>query len=406
MERWFLLMIPYKVILSILSVLLIILVLNLGGNAFWVGLVGTLSTLGTMLGSLYFGKKTFQTFFKFKFFFYTFLGFTVFLLLLYLVQNLIFTLLLTFLIWFLQCSFFFGAYALISERKNKTKEAMGKLEKIGGFAWVGGTFVGFCLSSFFDLQTILFILFLISLISFLSLPIFLSKRIIDEMTQEFLKEVGVFEKNFERVFLRIPHLHTLISHPYHFKFIEIVPTKHLKFHLGFFFLFIAIGLLFSQYVNFMKTNGLSTNLIFLITLISSTLSAIFYEIAAHTKNEYDTFRKILFLRTFIFLLLAFCAFNLIPLFPTLITFEILIGITWAYLYINSYYFILKLARNEIGVKSFFENLGYILGSFLSGIIVLSFGFSINFLTASILIFLAFIYFSLLKHHSRFHVEKV
>ena len=405
MERWFWLMVPYKLILSILSVLLIILVLNLGGNAFWVGLVSVSSTLGTMLGSLYFGKRAFQTFFKFKFFFYTFLGFTICLLLLYLVQNLIFTLLLTFLIWFIQCSFFFGAYALISEKRDGVKKAMGKLEKIGGFAWVGGTFVGFCLSSFFNLPTILFILFLISLMSFLSLPIFLSKRIIDEVTKEFLKEVGSFEKRFGRI-LEIPHLHTLTSHPYHFKFIELLPPKHLKFHLGFFLLFIAIGLLFSQYVNFMKSKGLNTNLIFLITSISSTLSAIFYEIATHPRNEYDTFRKILFLRTFIFLLLALCAFNLTPLFPTLITFEILIGISWAYLYINSYYFILKLAKKEIGVKSFFENLGYILGSFLSGIIVLNLGFAFNFLAASILIFLAFIYFSLLKHHSRFRAEKV
>jgi len=401
-------MIPYKVILSILSILLVILVLELGGNAFWVGLVGTFSTLGTMLGSLYFGKKAFQTFFKFKFFFYTFLGFTIFLFLLYLVKNLILTLLLTFLIWFIQSSFFFGAYALISEKKYKAKETMGKLEKIGGFAWVGGIFVGFCLSSFFTLQTILFTLFLISLISFLLLPFFLSERIIDEITKEFLKEIGILEEFLTKfkIFLRIPHLHTLISHPYNFKFVEIVSSKHLKFHFGFFLVFIAIGLVFSQYVNFMKTSGLNTNLIFLITLISSILSAIFYEIAAHSKNEYDTFRKNLLLRTFIFLLLSLCAFNIIPLVPTLITFEIMIGITWAYLYINSYYLILKLAKHEIGFKSFFENLGYILGSFLSGIIVLNFGFHFNFLTASILIFLTFIYFSLLKYRSKLHVEKV
>jgi predicted MFS family arabinose efflux permease len=172
-----------------------------------------------------------------------------------------------------------------------------------------------------------------------------------------------------------------------------LPRKNILLHLTFLLFFISLGLVYSQVITLMKEKGITDSLVFGFSLVSSTLSAAFYSRAGNVRKVENTIIRMLILRSLMFLMLIISVFLFgISFMIFLFVFFLLDGYSWSYIVIPSNSLILRKLKKEIGINNFFRSLGYIIGSFISGILIFYSGFIMNFSIAIVILIISIFLF--------------
>jgi MFS family permease len=404
---WFKSIIPFKIVSAIFSTLVILVTISIGGNAREVSLVVTTLTIGSLLGSIFFGSIVFRTNKRISFFTLGFLGLIFSNFLLFFTKDFLLILIGAFSFSFLTSSIFFAAYALISDKYKNVNRAIGRFEEVGGWGYVIGLIIGFFITSFLGLEQIFFVLGIFSIASLFYVFWIFKRRILLKLAQTLLKDFGILtwvEKGVEFAIKgeemiaekTLTSLHHIVKGSFipSFHIIRVeLPRKNLLLHLTFLLFFISLGLVYSQVITLMKEKGITDSLVFGFSLISSTLSAAFYSKAGSVKKPENIITKMLVLRALMFLMLIISVFLFgISFMIFLFIFFFLDGYSWSYIVIPSNSLILRKLKKEIGINNFFRSLGYIIGSFLSGILIFYSGFIMNFSIAIVILIISIFLF--------------
>ena len=409
--RWFNSIVPFKIISAVASTLIVLLTISLGGTSREVSLVVSILTAGSLAGSIFFGSFVFKTEKKVNFFLLGFFGLVISSFLLFFAGDIILVLLGSFLFSFLTTATFFAALALISEKYKDINKMIGKFEEIGGWAWVCGLIFGFFITSLLGLKEIFLLLTIFSVVSFIYATWLLRERILYKLAQGILADFGLLtlvERGVEFVMKKqefmvekaLMGLHSIVKGSFvpSFQIVQAsLPKKNILLHLTFLLIFLSFGLVYSQTITLMKEKGLTDNLIFGFSVLASTMSALFYSRAGKVEDSNSMLKRNFCLRILMFLLLSFSVFlSGLPFMILLAIFFLLDGYSWSYIVILSNSLILRKSKTEMGINNFFRSLGYIIGSFFSGILIFHLGFSINFIVASIFLLTSILIFLKLK----------
>ncbi len=406
--RWLISIIPYKLVMAIMSTLIILYVIDVGGRAEEVSLTVATLTLGGLIGSLLWSYLINRAKNKLGFYLLGYLGLIFPSLILYFSQDFLLILISAFFFSFVTASTYFAGLFMISKTKKGMDKMIGRFEEVGGWAWVAGLVLGTLLTSFLNLRTIFLILGILSLLSILLIVPSLERKLLvkfkEKIKEEELGLLPMVERGVEFILKEeefvVHHFFRglgavvkgplSLTHP----IVKIgLPKTHIYFHLSFLLLFISFGLVSSQIINFQKQNGLSDSLVFMFSLLSSVVAAIFYSKASKTKNLEKTLKCMYALRGLMFLVVGIPFLLFYPfIYFLFFTFFLVDGFTWAHILILSNSNILRVAKGEIGLNNFFRSIGFIIGSFLAGIVVSSLGFFTNFLMASIIVFMVALIF--------------
>ncbi|HDM05921.1 MAG TPA: MFS transporter [Candidatus Aenigmarchaeota archaeon] len=395
--KWVNSIIPFKIVSAIFSPLIVLLTISLGGGASEVSFVFSSLTFGSLLGSLIWGNISFRTAHRRRIFILGFFGLTLSTFLLLFVKEIILIIFIAFIFSFLTTATLFAALAMIAHRYKKITKAIGNFEKVGGWAWVVGLIIGFFITSFLSAREILVFLFLISLISLFYVFYVFKRKFLEKFAEDMMKDFGLLtwvekgieiasrqERKLMRILTAFPHV-TRSAFPLISIIIPKFPRRHFLLHFTFFLLFLSFGLAFSQQITLIKEKGFTDNIVFLVSLISSIMAAIFYSKVYTVENLKDVLTKMFGIRIFMFILLTISvSLSDLPFLFISIIFSLLDGFSWAYIVILSNSMMIKISRTEVGINNFFRSIGYIVGSFISGVLVNEFGFATNFFLAVVL----------------------
>ncbi len=412
---WLYIIAPFKFLGALITTLSIILAVDLYRHI-GASIVFSLIMAGNMLASIIFGKYLFNS--KRKGFLIV-LGFvgTLFSTSIILKADSIELLSLAVFIYsLLSNSTYFASLSILSDLKKY--ELVGRIEEIGGWAWVLGLFFGAFAVKILGMQAVLQLLVIFSVLSLIYsiyiLDVIRAKIIkaeirkrrkkikIEESGLLILLEKGleIFEKEVDVVARKVSaSMHSIVRSPYMLPFTHMkvsLPKKNLDIHITFFALFLSFGIVFSQIVAFMKDKGIENSTIFIFSLVSSILSAMFYKKAV---NVYDI-RGFVGIRLLMLVVLVISILAHGYYFTILmLLFYLLNGYTWAYIVVSPNKMFIEHSKGDLGVNNFFKNLGYAIGGIFSGFIVESAGFLACFVVSFTIILLTYLF-------GRFTVDSV
>ncbi|MCD6402793.1 MAG: MFS transporter [Candidatus Aenigmarchaeota archaeon] len=398
-DRWMYAILPLKVSGAIFSYLIILYSLSLWRDAGVVGLIAFFMTLGNILGSLFWGSLAFKTSKRLRMFFVGFIGSLLsFLTILFFPQKSFFYFS-GFLFTFTTSASIFSSIAIIAEEPNM-EEKIGKFQSIGGWGWVAGLTLGTLLSLFLDSRVFLtFLVIFLGISSLFSVRLVLEKgieRFVDKLLLSFYLKRFTIRRTFEIRNLKYKLAKLFYGLPSYSlpKISWVLPkVEHIFYHASFFFLFVGFGLVFSQYATYIKHFEFSDSFVFLTSLISSTVSAIFY---SHVKaGRYPTLYSMIAFRILMFLMLIVSGMVSRSLMIVLfLVFSLLDGYTWAFLTVLSNVLTIRLSKLEIGINSFFQFFGYAVGSLMSGWLIGLVGFALNFSLAIVFCLISIVFLSI------------
>ncbi|ALV62740.1 hypothetical protein ADU37_CDS10410 [Thermococcus sp. 2319x1] len=391
--KWFYAFVPFKISTGGTSTLIPLLTLEASGSPQEVGVINAIGSIASMIGGTFWGRLSDKTLKRKPFLMLGFIGTSLFSFLMAFSRDITHLMILNFLY-----SFFIAAtipipVILIARvlKKKQLNYGIAKFNEIGGWAWVVGLILGFFLAYFLNIRQLLVVFALVNIFS-----IVLGVKWIQEVPFRIeRKNLGVYANYIVEKFRYLPNI--MIHLPDYNKraFTRFLEFK--EFYLASILLWIGAMLYFSQFPVLLKSRNISTPEIYLAAVLNSSISAYMYMKAGiHTERMGGKASLIrgLSIRSFGFSLI------LLGLSQTGMVFKLyafasyaLAGYSWAYIGISTTSIISKLAKEReqgamMGFYNLISSLGAIIGSTLSGIIVNSRGFFVDFLFASLLILLS------------------
>ncbi|NJE07071.1 MFS transporter [Thermococcus sp. M39] len=384
--KWFYSFVPFKISTGGSSILMPLYLLQLGGNAQMVGIMNSLASLSSMIGSLFWGKLSDKTLRRKVFILLGFLSVSIFLTALSFTDSPTEFILLNAVYSFFLASTLSVPIVLVlrSVRKHSWDYGIGKFNEISGWAWVFGLGLGFALSQYLTIRQLLLLFAILNVPSLIwgaktmrEIPIYINR-----------KSIKVFG-NY--VVEKTRYLPTFILHT------NIRKPRFGKFYLALLLFWISAGMYFSQFPVLLVESGFERRVIYLAAILNSAVSAFMYlRVGLMLKNRDNTkvLREGITLR-----LLGVITLIVGILTPYLLPFAFLsyflAGYSWSFISISSTSIVGKLAGEKekgaaMGTFNLVNSIGYIIGSFASGFIVYSGGFLINFTAAGVFAVLSLI----------------
>ncbi len=372
----------FKALTALMNPLFLIMAFDLTSSPMMVGLTATFLTMGSLIGSHYWGKLSLKI--KSKKYSFT-MGFVSFILpLLLLVKYSIWMVLfVAFIYSFLNNSTYFSLVFL--GRVKDYKKRLIKVERIGAIGWVFGMLMGLSIE-FVPLKFILVYSAVLSI--FLILFTYKTVRkelfrelgkgllVLNDITNLIVKSEKVFFDQLFR-FLKVSRNLPTFLIPFFKK-----SYKHLSFHIPFFVITFSFGLVYPQMISLIKLRGIQNFWIYLFFAIDSLSSFFEYGIILKMKNFRKKFLLFSTARLFSFVMISFgFIFNNIQFIMFLIFFFMIKGITWSFLVIYFGYLTITKAKSEFGLNIGLRSLAYSLGSFVGGVLIETIGYHL-FLFAS------------------------
>jgi MFS family permease len=396
-HRWIYSMPLWYFSTSIIGLLLILQALSEGG-AFEVSLVLTISTAGVMFGSLFWsryvarsGRYTLAFLIGFS---SLFLGYLA----LYLSQRLEAVLAVAFCVNFFSLSTYYGAVYLVRREFEEEEKGLSKLEALGGLGSIGGMLFASLFSATMGNTLLSLVIALISLTAMILSMLLLGQRIPRRMIEEVKEDLGIFpliERMLNFITRQEERVAEITSRGIGFVarggvFVEPwaprigFPKTHRFLHLASLLAFFAFGAAFSQMYTLFKAKDISDPFIYSFSIVSNTVATISYRGAGKSKASVNILSGALLARAGIILALALSIFMNTTMAETLyFILHAALGFTWAYLIISISSIFLRIGEEALGINNFLRQIGYIIGSSLSAVIVLQTGLATNFLMAAI-----------------------
>ena len=408
----FLAIIPLKVIMSVVTTLVVLLIIAIGGGAAEVGIVMSLLTIGNLLGSLIWAKALSKTRKYITGYIGGYAG--MFLALLILLKGDYPSIYLSsFLITFLSNLTYLAAMFLISENyEDRVNEMIGIFEMVGGWAWVAGLGIGAIAIGLINAPIFITYLSLLSLVAIVLTSILLgasiSKRFIEGIKKDFgllplldksLNKIIEYEECVTDIVVKGVHevfSGSIMQFPIYYE-LKLPSKERLTFYIPIFLQFLSFGLVYSQIIKFLNDIGYTGTIIYLISLLSSMISAMAYPMVGKVKNMLKMLIAMSVVRVLLFILLI-SIFYIPPYLvtPIIVIFSLLDGFSWAYIYVLLNLVALKISREEVGISNFIRSIGYILGAIISGIIISIFSYQINFALAMAILSVSIVIYSKVK----------
>ena len=401
--------IPFKIINAIFSVLIFLLAFEISKGSVEIGLTALFYSLGNMISSIYWGKKAFVIRNKIKLVLIGYLGLIASLYFSYLAKTIYYVYISALLFGLFSNAIYFSLLSLITKRqRKKIPKLISRFESVGGWAWIAGLIIGFVLRSIIDIRTFFGLMIVMSLLGMVYSIYVMRKDIIKKLVKKFEKEgllpiieesTQLLQAQEEKALKKIMWFSQAVRYQWpNFKFITPqISRKNIKLHFAFFILFLAFGLVYPQYITLLKEKELDDSLVFALTTISSLLSAIYYKYAGTIKKVKNTLWYAIASRSILYILLvASLFFYGIPFLFLMVFFQVIDGISWAFIAIPANSWIMKKSKKMLGVNNFYRILGYMLGSLASGYLVSSIGFLFNFASAALIVLISAMLISRVK----------
>jgi MFS family permease len=398
--KWIYSIVPYKFNLSILSTVLVLFVVSLGGTPTEVGIVVTLSTLGSLLGFLYWTKFVTKSGRYVVAFTIGYVGVFLCYFLLYVVRSIPAIMLVSFSSAFFPVAIYMAtAYLINKDFPDNVSEVMGKMEAVGGWGWVAGLLAGSLLTIALLPAALAGLLTIISFISiFLAttlLGVKIAERIVEVVRTDFgllpLLERGINFVTEQQERLVVATMRGLGRIAKGSIFLETgfpkvgLPKAHLLLHASIIMVYFGFGLIYPQVLAFYRIKLGSDSFAFALSLLGSIISAMLYPKAGKVKKVKELLTIMFLCRALIFFLIMF-ALQQGFLFALIlfVSFSAIDGFTWAFIAILLNSTLLEVGTEEFGINNFLRSLGYIAGGLISGPL-LGFGILANVSMASILV---------------------
>lgn len=252
---------------------------------------------------------------------------------------------------------------------------LSRLETIGGATWVFGLIFATYLSLLYPLYKIGPYTASIAIIALMVLLINNPKRINGKVSRLSGKA------------MIIPHIHKSALAPLNWshKMVHIkkglLSKKTRYLFVSLLGIQFALSFALTHFIPYLKALGYDDSHIFLLTVISSIASASTYSRAGKKFDGQNSLFTSLILRIVVYYLIlmgiAFMGTSLIQNYVFLLILFLLIGISWAYIYIDLSSIIIGLSPLGISYSSFISGIGSVLGAVASGLIYGYLGYSLQ-----------------------------
>ncbi|AHF79474.1 MFS transporter [Thermococcus paralvinellae] len=385
---WFYSFVPFKISTGGSSILMPLYLLQLGGNAQMVGIMNSLASLSSMIGSLFWGKLSDKTLRRKVFILFGFFSVSVFLAGLSLTNSPVEFILLNAVYSFFLASTISVPIVLVlrSVRKHSWDYGIGKFNEISGWGWVFGLGLGFVLSKYLTIRQLLLLFALLNIPSLIlgaktirEIPIYVNR-----------KSIMIFG-NY--VIEKIRYVPTFMLH------INLRKPKFGKFYFASFLFWISSGMYFSQFPVLLAENGFGREYIYLAAILNSAVSAFMYlrvGLMLENKDKLKVLKEGIALRLLGITTILIGAFIVPYLLPLAFLSYFLAGYSWSFISISSTSIVGKLAGEKekgtaMGTFNLINSLGYIIGSFSSGFLVYAGGFTANFGASSLFALLSLMF---------------
>lgn len=388
MPRWFYAFVPFKIATGGSSQVVPLYAMHLGAGAGEIGLLNALSTFASTIGTIFWGRLSDKTLKRKAFILMGLLSTSIFLSLLAFAGSFWDLLLINAVYSFFLASTVSIPVVLLFRNVRKTRwdEAVGKFNKIGGWAWVVGLLVGFTLIRFLSFKE-LFLLFavvnvpgfVIALKTIREAPVYLHRANIKPLVTQVIQK-GRYLPNF------IIHLPTKLR----------VSSKFSGFYLSSLFFWVSSGMYATQLPVFLIKSGLTGQEVFGLALLNSLTSAMLYQrvgLKLKSKNPALALMQGYLFRS-IGVLLLLLPFN-VP-YALLISAAgsyVLWGYSWSYISVSSTSLIGRMSSpkeqgSALATANLVNSAGFVLGSLAGGFVASQIDSFLNFAIASSLSLLA------------------
>ena len=390
MPKWFYSFIPFKVATGGSSQVIPLYALQLGAEAGEIGLLTSLSAFASTLGTVFWGKLSDKLLKRKLFILMGFFSVSVFLSALSLVSNFWELILVNALYSFFLASTVSIPIVLLfrNVRKTRWEEGVGKFNKIGGWSWVIGLLLGFILVRFLAFRELLLSFAFLNIPALIiawktirEAPVYLHRSNIKPLVNRVIQK-GRYLPNF------------LIHLPARLK----ISPKFRGLYLSSFFFWISSGMYSTQLPVFLIKNGFTSQEVFGMALLNSSISALLYQRVGRKLGSRTPVLALMqgyFSRTIgISLLLLPLAIPNSLLFLSTASYA-LWGYSWSYISVSLTSLLGRMSTpqeqgNALATSNLVNSSGFILGSLIGGTVASKIGFDVNFASASVVSFLAII----------------
>ncbi|USS41099.1 MFS transporter [Thermococcus aggregans] len=382
MPKWFYAFVPFKIATGGSSQVIPLYAIHLGAGAGEVGLLNAFSTLSSTVGTVFWGKLSDKTLKRKIFILMGLLSVSIFLSLLSFARD----------FWDLLAinavySFFLASTVSIpivllfrNVRKTRWDEAVGRFNKIGGWAWVLGLLAGFALVKFLSFRQLLLFFaianvpgVIMALRTIREAPVYLHRNNIKPFVTQVIQK-SRYLPNF------IIHMPTKLK----------VSPKFAGFYLSSAFFWISSGMYVTQLPVYLINNGLTGQEIFGLALLNSSTSAMLYQrvgLKLKSKNPALALIQGYFIRSLGALLLLFPLTVPYSLLISALGSYILMGYSWSYVSVSSTSLLGRMSSPKeqgsvLATANLINSGGFVLGSLAGGFVVSQVDFALNFAIAS------------------------
>jgi MFS family permease len=395
MPRWYAIYIPYKIGQAIISTIIPMMILSLGGTGSKVGLATMLFSLVSMSFSVVWGTLSDKRELRKPFILMGIGGNILCLMLLSVSTTHMFV-----IACYALCAILMAAeapitpvYLLRGSHKSEWDSALGKFNALCGWSWVAGLSLGAIIVSMVSLDVIAVITACIISISFAAallgmrdVPVYLARPRIS-IRANHIVERRRFAPNY---ILHLP------------RFPRFRNNNNRLFFLATMVLYIGSNLIYLPVIPYLTDQGLENNLIFVVVIANSLGSALVYtKTAALVKTRGCLYPLVtgIMSRMTVTVFLILCVAGIVPY--SLIGFCVgfaLVGVTWPAIYIPSISFVSHAADDTtrgglMGKYNFVSTFGLMSGSIFAGYLYDSVAFIASLALAGCLLVIASLIFS-------------
>lgn len=384
-EKWFRAFLPHQAANGILDPVMPLYATELGANLIQVGLLGSIFSLFSTFGSIFWGKLSDALHKRKAIIILGFVSTCITMALLAIARNVDELILIRGIQGFLIISAIPVATALIVDTaRGGLGERMGKFSRISGIGWVIGLIAGGVLVGILPLRY----LFLASSF-FAGLAIILGVMLISEPAKKV--------KARERPFVHFPRPSFLEKHRYHPHLLLHLPSlKGVKkdfylYFLGAFFIFTAGSIIYTPFPIYLSRElGVSNEAIFLLYILNSFASAIAYQQIGVISDKLG--HKKMFTLALLIRGAAFFSYIFFPFFLGVGLLYIISGLTWSVLAVSGSVMVAMLSSREnegeaMGAYNAVIGISAIIGSLVGGVIVYYLNYNACFIAGAMATFL-------------------
>lgn len=361
-----------KALTALVGPIFLIEIFELTKSPIHVGLISFCAALGTITGSVYWGKYS-----KGRIFVYGF--FSLFFLSLLLIKNAVLVYVSAYYFYFFNIASYLALLNSPYFRK-KTRQKLSKLEEKGGIAWLIGLLLGLS-TKFVPTDYIVILAQTIGIVTLL----YSYKTLREELRREVGKGIVLAERviSYSPYFTYTLLLFTLRSfNLFNKSILRLRKPKEMSFHLPFILFFFGTGIVLAQIVTLIKSAGFDNSVVYFSLLIASSFSIIGYRIARAMTSPSLISQIMIVGRAFLFPLFSLLIYlRGIPFLLLLVFLRAFQGLSWGILAIWFNSIVLKLRRGALGTNLALRNISASLANGASGFLLELYPLSIFFLSS-------------------------